>query len=42
MNYIKKNYGDIIGTFNGVQAYSNTDNKIDTYNYYNNIYLKLY
>ena len=41
MNYIKKNYGDIIGSFNGVQAYSNTDNKIDTPNYYNNIYTGL-
>jgi hypothetical protein len=41
MNYIKKNYGDIIGTFNGVHAYSNTDNKIDTSNYYNNIYTGL-
>ena len=34
MNYIKKNYGDIIGSFNGVQAYSNTDD----FNYYNNNY----
>ena len=41
MNYIKKNYGDIIGSFNGVQAYSNIDNKIDTPNYYNNIYTGL-
>jgi glutathionylspermidine amidase/synthetase len=41
MNYIKKNYGDIIGSFNGVQAYSNTDNKIDIPNYYNNIYTGL-
>jgi hypothetical protein len=41
MNYIKKNYGDIIGTFNGVQAYSNTDNKINDSNYYNNIYTGL-
>ena len=41
MNYIKKNYGDIIGTFNGVQAYSNSNNKIDTPNYYNNIYTGL-
>jgi hypothetical protein len=38
MNYIKKNYGDIIGSFNGVQSYSNSDNKINTANYYNNIY----
>ena len=42
MNYIKKNYGDIIGTFNGVQSYSNSnnkiDNEIDNKNYYNNIY----
>jgi hypothetical protein len=38
MNYIKKNNGDIIGTFNGVQSYSNSDNKISTSNYYNNIY----
>jgi glutathionylspermidine amidase/synthetase len=51
MNYIKKNYGDIIGSFNGVQAYSNTDdfnnnnytdNKIiDIPNYYNNVYTGL-
>ena len=38
MNYIKKNYGDIIGSFNGVQSYSNSDNKINNSNYYNNIY----
>ena len=38
MNYIKKNYGDIIGTFNGVQSYSNSDNKTNTPNYYNGIY----
>ena len=38
MNYIKKNYGDIIGSFNGVQSYSNSNNKIDIPNYYNNIY----
>ena len=39
MNYIKKNYGDIIGTFNGVQSYSNSNNKMDdTANYYNGIY----
>lgn len=38
INYIKKNYGDIIGTFNDVQSYSNSNNKIDTPNYYNNIY----
>jgi len=38
MNYIKKNYGDIIGTFNDVQAYSNSGNKTNTSNYYNNIY----
>jgi hypothetical protein len=41
MNYIKKNYGDIIGTFNGVQSYSNIDNKIDYPNYYNGIYTGL-
>jgi hypothetical protein len=41
MNYIKKNYGDIIGSFNGVQSYSNTDNKTDIPNYYNNIYTGL-
>ena len=41
MNYIKKNYGDIIGTFNGVQAYSNSNNKIDSPNYYNKIYTGL-
>ena len=28
--WIKKNYGDIIGTFNGVKSYSNSNNKIDT------------
>jgi glutathionylspermidine amidase/synthetase len=38
MNYIKKNYGDIIGTFNGVQSYSNSNNKSSVANYYNNIY----
>jgi len=38
MNYIKKNYGDIIGTFNGVQSYSNSNNKTSIANYYNNIY----
>lgn len=38
MNYIKKNYGDIIGSFNGVQAYSNTDD----FNYYNNNYTDNY
>ena len=41
MNYIKKNFGDIIGTFNGVQAYSNTDNKTNDINHYNNIYTGL-
>jgi glutathionylspermidine amidase/synthetase len=38
MNYIKKNYGDIIGSFNGVQSYSNSDNKMNNSNYYNGIY----
>ncbi len=41
MNYIKKNYSDIIGTFNGVPSYSNSNNEINNENYYNNIYTGL-
>ena len=36
---IKNNFGDIIGTFNGVNSYSNKENKTNLFdvNYYNGI-----